>query len=379
MSHIKLLIGADLVPTKSNETLFADANLEELLGKTLMETLASAECRVFNLEVPLTNLMMPIDKCGPCVVANTETIHGIEAMGVDVFTLANNHIMDQGEQGLSSTIRILHENGIAFVGAGANSLDAAKPLIMCKGEKSFGILACAEHEFSIAEADKPGANPFDPLETPDQVAALKAQCDFVVVLYHGGKEHYRYPSPILQKTCRKLVEKGADLIIAQHSHCIGCMEAYQNGTIIYGQGNFLFDDGDNEFWNTSILVEVSDSMHVNYIPLVKRGSRVRQAEGAEAERILQSFYERSEEIQRPGFLECEYRNFADKFLQHYLLFFSGINRRSMLFRVLNRLTYQKWQAWLLERKYKKETRLAIQNYVECEAHRELLLKGISHK
>ena len=379
MSHIKLLIGADLVPTKSNEMLFFSANLDELLGKMLIETLASAEYRVFNLEVPLTDQSTPIDKCGPCLNALPKVIHGIKAMGIDMFTLANNHIMDQGEQGLVSTIRVLCENRINFVGAGSNLNDVAKTMILHLGEKYFGILACAEHEFSIAKNNKPGANPFDPLETPDQVSALKSQCDFVVVLYHGGKEHYRYPSPSLQKTCRKLVEKGADLIITQHSHCVGCMEEYQNGTIIYGQGNFLFDDNDNEFWNTSILVAVSDSLKIDYIPLVKHGNGVRLAEGMDAEQILQSFYERSEAIQQQGFLESEYQKFADNFLEHYLLYLSGINRRSVLFRILNRLTARKWQTWILARKYKKETRLAIQNYVECEAHRELLLKGISHR
>ena len=379
MSRIELLIGADLVPTKSNENLFADADIEDLLGGSLIETLASAECRIFNLETPLTDHLMPIDKCGPCLGAPVKTIHGIKAMGIDVFTLANNHIMDQGEQGLSSTICTLSENGIAFVGAGENLRDAAKPLIIRLGEKTFGIFACAEHEFSIAEKDKPGANPFDPLETPDQIANLKAQCDFVVLLYHGGKEHYRYPSPSLQKTCRKLVEKGADLVIAQHSHCIGSMETFRGGTIVYGQGNFLFDDGNNEFWNTSILVEVNESLKVDYLPLVKRENGVRLAEKADADRIMQSFYARSEAIQQPGFLEREYQKFADQFLDHYLLIFSGINRRSILFRIMNRLTDRKWQTWVLARKYKKEKLLAIQNYVECEAHRELLLKGVGQR
>lgn len=72
-------------------------------------------------------------------------------------------------------------------------------------------------------------------------------CDYTIVLYHGGKEHYRFPSPNLQKYCRKFIEKGANIVICQHSHCIGCEENYKNGKIIYGQGNFLFDDSDDEY------------------------------------------------------------------------------------------------------------------------------------
>lgn len=58
------------------------------------------------------------------------------------------------------------------------------------------------------------------------------------------------------KKCRKIVEKGADLVVCQHSHCIGCMEEYDKGTIIYGQGNFLFDDSESIFWRTSLLLKI---------------------------------------------------------------------------------------------------------------------------
>ena len=84
--------------------------------------------------------------------------------------------------------------------------------LMAEGKK-IGIYACVEHEFTVATEKESGANPIDLLETPDHIVELKKQCDYVIVLYHGGKEQYRYPSPNLQKTCRKLVEKGADLVV----------------------------------------------------------------------------------------------------------------------------------------------------------------------
>ena len=148
---------------------------------------------------------------------------------MDLLTLANNHILDQDQQGLVSTCSVLDAAGIAYTGVGQTPEEAAKPYIFeCDG-KRIGVYACAEHEFSIVTEHSAGANPIDLLETPDHVAALKEQCDYVIVLYHGGKEHYRYPSPNLQKVCRKLVEKGADLVVCQHSHCIGCEEKIPGG------------------------------------------------------------------------------------------------------------------------------------------------------
>ena len=89
------------------------------------------------------------------------------------------------------------------------------------------------------------------------------------------KEHYRYPSPYLQKVCRKMVEKGANLVVCQHSHCIGSYETYNNSTIVYGQGNFIFNKHDNEYWNSSLLIKLrfEKGIKVEYIPIVTTQKR----------------------------------------------------------------------------------------------------------
>lgn len=376
---MKLLIGADLVPTETNIALFQNGDAGALVGEDLINLLNEANYCVFNLEIPLTDQTSPIKKCGPSLSAPTTTIAGYKALRVDLVTIANNHIMDQNTQGLYSTIRTLDENDIAYVGGGDCLEQAAQSHIVELDEKKIGIYACAEYEFSIAEAEYPGANPFDPLESPDHIAALKAQCDYVIVLFHGGKEHYRYPSPSLQKTCRKLVEKGADLVICQHSHCIGCEEKYQNGTIVYGQGNFLFDRSDNEFWKTSLLVQIDEDYSVSYIPLVKSGNGVRLARGQDADAIMNAFFERSREITEAETVQRKYMQFAEEMHTQYLLKISSINSGTLLFRAMNRLTGFRWGRWLIKRKYSEKKLLAVRNSIECEAHRELLLQGLKRK
>lgn len=373
---MKLLIGADLVPTQTNMNLFTEADLDTLLGEELRKALESADLRIFNLEVPLTDKKSPIDKCGPVLSAPTAAIAGYKALGVDLVTIANNHIMDHGEQGLRSTISILKENKINYVGSGMNLMQASEPQILTCFGKKIGVYACAEKEFSIAGETKPGANPFDPLESPDHVAALKAQCDYVIVLYHGGKEHYRYPSPNLQKVCRKLVEKGADLVLCQHSHCIGCEEKYLNGTIVYGQGNFLFDHNASEYWQTGLLVQIRDEFSVSYVPIVKRDNVVRLAREEEAKEIMDAFFARSKEIEDPAFLQERYRQHAGENLDRYLLMFAGVNLRAHWFRLCNRLTGQRFKKWFLARKYGKKKLLVVLNTMECQAHSELACCGI---
>ena len=158
-----ILIGADFVPTKSNEAYFIAGDSEKLFGGALKKLLDGADYRIFNLECPLVDKETPIAKKGPHLRASTKTVQGFRAAGADLLTLANNHIMDQGDSGLHSTLHILENAGIKSVGSGACLSQASNAFTFSVKGKRMGVYACAEHEFSIATETACGANPFDPL------------------------------------------------------------------------------------------------------------------------------------------------------------------------------------------------------------------------
>ncbi len=381
MEEIKIIIGADLVPTENNFDKFKNGDVDYLLGNNLKKRLEEADIRIFNLEVPLTDLECPIEKCGPNLFAPCESIVGIKKINPSCLTLANNHILDQGISGIESTIKVLEQNRISHVGVGKNPDEAAEPRIIEVKNKIIGIYACAEHEFSIVKKDRIGANPFDTLESFEHVRKLKEKCDYVVVLYHGGKEYYRYPSPNLQRYCRKFIESGADLVVCQHSHCIGCKEEYNNGTIIYGQGNFLFCKSNHECWQTGMLIEVSlekNKTHIDYIPIQKTNDKVRMADEENGSKILQEFYRRNEEISEEGFVENNYKVFAEKSL-YEILGRNDFISKNFLFRVINKLSRNRLKRWYFEKLYLPKMKYVVSNTIECEAWNELLLCGLKLK
>jgi poly-gamma-glutamate synthesis protein (capsule biosynthesis protein) len=371
---MQVIIAGDLVPTQSNMALFNNAEVETLLGEKLFALWNLADFRIFNLETPLADEKNPINKWGSNLIAPTSAFNGIKALKPSLITMANNHIFDQGVNGLESTEKLLDLHAIPYIGSGANLDQAQRPHIIKKEGLRIGIYACAEHEFSIADEKNPGANPFDPLESLDHIQQLKNECDCVLVLYHGGKEHYRYPSPGLQKVTRKMVDKGADLVICQHSHCIGCSETYHGATIIYGQGNFIFDDSDSEFWQTSLLVkaEMKETLRIEYLPVIKKGKVIQLAEGEQASKIMEGFSERSRQISDENFVKQEYQKLAEKYMVSYLTKLSG--RGKWLSRIDRRI----FSNALIKRKYNNEKLLAVQNYLDCEAHRELILAGLNN-
>lgn len=379
-SKLSILIAGDMVPTKSNERLFIDGNMSSLLGDSLHTIFQEADIVSVNLECPLTVSDTPIEKCGPNLRALPETLKGIKALNSSVVGLANNHIMDFGEEGLAATLKLLEKHNLPFVGVGSNLEEASKSLhIIEKKGFRIGFYACAEHEFSIATEHGPGANPFDPLTTGDAILKLKSDyaLDNLVVLFHGGKEYYQYPSPGLQKVCRHLVEKGADLVVCQHSHCIGAHERYLGGDIVYGQGNFIFDM-QHPLSNESILIsyELAKGKQpaLSFIPIKCKkdeSGTIYLAKDEEKEAILNSFRARSEEILQPGFIDMKYSMFAKNMLPSYLMIVSPFGKW------FSRFDRYIFKGRLIRFLYTKRKLLVLQNIVECEAHRELFCSGLN--
>lgn len=365
---MSILIAADFVPTDSNVSLFETGNMKELLGEDMLQTLQSVDFRIINLEVPLVDLLSPIDKKGPTLSAKEASIKGYAAIGIDLASIANNHILDQGEQGLERTKALLEENGIACVGAGKNLDQARDPYYVEIRNKKIGVYACCEHEFSFATERTAGANPLDVFASFDAIHTMKKRCDCVIVLYHGGREHYRYPTPYQQKVMRKFVDSGADVVIAQHSHCIGCEEKYKGKTIVYGQGNFLFDYENTECWQTGLLIElnIDDNISIKYIPVVKQDNKVRLADKEKARDILKTFRIRSDEIEKEGRVKELFQKEAKENGAYYLRMVRG---NTILDKVISKLLGKHY----MDVMGKSAARKCIYDVIACESHRDLLL------
>ena len=93
--------------------------------------------------------------------------------------------------------------------------------------------------------------------------------------------------------------------------------------------------------------------------------------------ILDAFYERSEQIKDPEFIKNKYSCFVEEYIYNYLCSLRG--HQSFLFRVINKISKNRLRKLLVNCKYGKQQFLTIQNYVECEAHRELFIRGLKKK
>ncbi len=305
---MKILFGADLVPTEATEPLFLAKDKKALFGK-LLPIFEAADRFIVNVECALTELgdEAKIKKCGPNLKAAPGCAEAIKDLGVTDVLLSNNHTLDFGVKGLRDTVKNLERAGLPYTGIGENDTDSRKIYYFEQAGKKFALVNVCEHEYTYALPNRMGANPFDPFLTMQDIRTAKKNADFCLVVYHGGKEYCRYPSPRLRNLCHEMVYCGADVVLCQHSHCIGCYEELEGGHIVYGQGNFNFIcPSTQEGWFTSLLVEVEfgDKIeNVTFYPMYATDTGMDLAEGDKAKEIMDAFAARNEELQNGKWLE----------------------------------------------------------------------------
>lgn len=318
---MKALLLGDMSPTDDNAQLFEHGDVQALFADT--QTLfAQSDVSIVNLECAVTESEIPITKVGPPLKAPLGTAKTLKKLGVTYCNLSNNHFFDYGRKGAMDSINALKEAGIGYTGFGDNELDSRKNLIIEKDGETVCVIAVCEHEYSYALEDRMGARAFDVFETPLEIRSAKEQYDRVVVLYHGGKELCQYPSPRLRKACRTMVKSGADVVLCQHTHCIGAYEEFEGGHILYGQGNFHFvkeKKRDDPMWLECLAVTYDTKTNeISFTPVVATTDTygIRLANAEESEAILSAFAQRNASLHDGTWLNG-WRAFCESVQEQY--------------------------------------------------------------
>ncbi len=295
---MKTLLLADICPVEANWDCYKKYDLEALFQDTV-SLFEDKDFVIANLECAVTESEEKIEKHGPCLAAPFETVEVLKKLGVGAVGLSNNHFFDFGEKGARDTVAALEKGGILHTGFGENYSDSRRNLVFEKNGEKLAVIAVCEHEYSYALEDACGARPFDEFETLEDIREAKKSCDTVIVLYHGGKEQCRYPSPRLYRACRAMARAGADVVLCQHTHCISCYEEYEGCHILYGQGNYCFPWSHvSPTWDNSLMVEYdTETRKIDFIPIVRTDLGCKLAKNEEKDEIMAGFNKRNSELE----------------------------------------------------------------------------------
>ena len=239
---MKIFVAGDFCPQHRVTKAFNYGDFGAVLAE-VRPVISQAEYSIVNYECPVClGVEKPIEKCGPNLKSTERGIEAVKWAGFNCVTLANNHFLDYGEEGVRKTIETLTKYGIDYVGGGMNLHEASQILYKDIAGSRLAIVNCCEHEFSIATASTAGCNPLNVVQQCYAIKEARANADYVLIIVHGGHEHFRLPSPRMVETYRFFVDAGADAVVNHHQHCYSGYELYNGKPIFYGIGNFCFDN-----------------------------------------------------------------------------------------------------------------------------------------
>lgn len=318
---MRLVICGDFAPTEQTMPYFERKDIKTLFGD-VPKIFKTADRVVVNLECALTTSDSAIKKFGPNLKASPICAEVLKDIGVTDCGLSNNHTFDYGIKGLKDTIHCLEENGILWTGVGANDTESRRPHIIEIDNKKIALITVCEHEYTYALPDRMGANPYDPYLTMEDIRNAKSESDYVIVIYHGGKEYCQYPSPRLRRLCQAMAKNGADVVLCQHSHCIGCYEQYEGSHLLYGQGNFHFvKESQYEGWYSGFIVvlDIQDEIGISFVPVVINDdvTGIILAEGNEKDKLLSEFEDRNKNLETDLWL-VRWEEFCESLREPYL-------------------------------------------------------------
>ena len=263
--RISLIAGGDVTLGYHFEELF-DARLaagerrEELLAypfARVRSALSEADLAVVNLECPFTLRGEKLVK-NFNFRARPELVETLTLAGIDAVSLANNHAMDYGAQGLLDTLETLDRAGIGHFGAGRDLAEARRPLIVERRGIRVALLGYfflgdrnIEPEAVLATGSAPGvAGTYKDLEgmrrmLAEDIAAAKRQADVVVPFFHWGREATQELEPYQPELAALAISAGAGLVLGSHPHVLQGVAVEQGVPVVYSLGNFVFGGNSN--------------------------------------------------------------------------------------------------------------------------------------
>jgi poly-gamma-glutamate synthesis protein (capsule biosynthesis protein) len=204
--------------------------------------LNEADLTVANLEGVLTTQGEPLNK-SYLIRAHPDWGQALLKGGLDLLTLANNHALDFGPEGLDETSTTLQALGMAIVGAGPSKQAAHRPALFDLNGVRVAILGYAAARWN-GSVDVPTTDRLawaEPSAVRTDVQAIRDQADLVIILLHAGTEYAATPSADQVTFAHAAIDAGADLVVGHHPHVTQTVEQYKQGIVVYSLGDALFD------------------------------------------------------------------------------------------------------------------------------------------
>ena len=366
---LKVLVTGDLCPINRTENLASEFRFDEIFND-FISVMRGNDLNISDLECPLTTSIDARRKIGPHQRAHPRCISVLSYAGINLVTLANNHILDYGSAGLIDTLNECKSRSISSVGVGITIAEASAPYIKTINGRKLAVLNCTDDEFVTLPDNSYTCNYIDTVTLHNSIIGIRKEVDYIIVIIHSGNEYYSLPSPRVKALFRYLVDCGADAVLANHAHAFSGFEVYKGKPVFYGLGNFLYDwPGKTEdSWYRGYVVRLllSDIIGFEIVPL-KQGLKtpgIFKLNDKESELFHNEIAKLNAVIADDSLLQDEFRTYCKSVSPMYDSFIEPY--------------FGKYITWLqnhgfLPKLMSKRKRLLLLNLIRCESHRDVLI------
>lgn len=254
-----------------------------------------ADIAFLNLETPLSDTAYRVG----AFLTPTAFTEGLAFAGIDVVSIANNHMLDAEVCGLLDTVAALDTSGIAHIGAGKSLSEARRPYVTERNGIKIAFLAYSQEENSngFATRLRPGVAPMDPLLIEQDIERVRGSVDHVVLSLHWGSYDYDDPKrfevhPSAIAFGHHLIDAGADAILGHHPHLPHAVEFYRGKPILYSMAHLIFS-GAHPSWVDNYVARLTLAkdrvLSAEILPVAGRMRELSQPhflEGARAREML---------------------------------------------------------------------------------------------
>lgn len=368
---MRVLVAGDYSPRDRVARKIQSGETSDLFS-SVKEVIAGVDYAIVNFESAVVEGdAAPIDKCGPSLKCQAGAVPVLKEAGFQCLTLANNHFRDYGDTGVLTSLRCFKEHGFDYVGGGENIADAERVLYEKMDDGTLAVINVCETEFSIATAKRAGSAPLDAVKVYRRIVEARKQADNVLVIVHGGHEHYQLPSPRMKELYRFFIEVGADAVVNHHQHCYSGYEFFNGKPIVYGLGNFLFDHPKKRggIWNEGYLAVLefkAGDVKLETVPYVQCDGEpiVRLMKVDEKRQFEQRIQQLNEVIADDEKLQEELNKFIVRRKSSIMSIFTPYSNR-----YLRAAASRHWIPYLLP----KSKVLDMIDYISCESQRDITL------
>lgn len=237
---MKLAISGDIA---FHGLISSDTALNGERYRWLAEELAKCDGLVANLEAPVSAEERNSGKNAFLYADRKVTAGLLKKLNVVCVSLANNHILDCGREGLENTLRLLDSLGICHAGAGLTR-EQASPVVFTLAGKRIAFAAWNHDSTNPARDSYPDIflNVFDPAVAEEEIRTLRCKADIVIASIHWGSDYSFFHEKWQREAAEGLAAAGADIIMGHHSHTLQSFETIGSTAVFYGLGSLVFGD-----------------------------------------------------------------------------------------------------------------------------------------